>query len=212
MRRSIFLRLAVVIAGLMALISSCSNNPGYVIIGSGTRYVNDVRGPQTVTLPDNSRVLLMYGTVITLPKEFGKEGRDVDIDGEGVFLVRTSASKEVGASGASGVPGGMWGKPFVVHTGNLVIGVLDTAGQVRSGYGAIFAVSAIRKQAGEETDLLHGRLRVTKSYHSDTDSLPEELTTGDMVMINREIDLMEKEKMTGPEEDKVKAKFHLAPF
>src|SRR5580693_5819665 len=110
MRRSIFLRLAVVIAGLMALISSCSNNPGYVIVGSGTRYVNDVRGPQTVTLPDNSRVLLMYGTVITLPKEFGKEGRDVDIDGEGVFLVRTSASKEAGASGASGVPGGMWGK------------------------------------------------------------------------------------------------------
>jgi hypothetical protein len=164
----------------------------------------------------------MDGTVITVSKGFGKEGRDVEIDGQGLFVVR-----------ASGALGDMGRKPFVVHTGNLIIQVLDTTGAGgpggsgaggaggsesgaggsvagRGGWGARFAVEAVRKQAGEEADLVDGKLRVTKSYHSDTDNEPEELGAGDMVMINREIDLMEKEKMTGPEEDKVKEKYHIA--
>lgn len=167
---------------------------GHVVVGSGTRYVNNAGGPQTVTLPDGSHVVLMDGTIITVSKGFGKEGRDVEIDGGGVFFVRAL--------------GGIGSKSFVVHTGNLLIQVLDTTGV--GGWSARFAVEAVRKQPGEEADLLDGRLRVTKSYHSDTDNEPEELGAGDMVMINREIDLMEKEKMTGPEEDKVKEKYHIA--
>jgi ferric-dicitrate binding protein FerR (iron transport regulator) len=139
----------------------------------------------------------MDGTVITVAKGFGKESRDVDIDGRGMFFVRT--------------PGDTGSRPFVVHTGNLIIEVLDSTGAGGGdGRDARFAVDAVRKQAGEETDLLDGKLRVSKSYHSDTDSLPEDLTAGDMVMINREIDLMEKEKMNGQEEDKVKEKFHIS--
>jgi hypothetical protein len=165
----------------------------------------------------------MDGTAIVVSKGFGKEDRDVEIDGQGLFVVRAS--------------GDMGGKPFVVHTGNLIIQVLDTAGAGGSGAGgsgqgaggsagsesgaggsvagtggwdARFVVEAMRKQPGEESDLLDGKLRVTKSYHSDTDNEPEVLGAGDMVMINREIDLMEKEKMTGPEEDKVKEKYHIA--
>ena len=187
---------------------SCRSDLGRVVVESGTRYVNNVRGPQTVTLPDGSHVVLMDGTTITVSKGFGKEGRDVEIDGEGVFFVRPSRGL-----------GDMEGKAFVVHTGNLIIEVLDTTGaggsrqdaggSAVSGLAARFAVEAMRKQPGEEADLLDGKLRVTKSYHSDTDNEPEELGAGDMVMINREIDLMEKEKMTGPEEDKVKEKYHL---
>lgn len=183
--------------------ASCGNDFGHVTVGSGTRYVNNVGGPQTVTLPDGSHVVLLDGTVIAVAKGFGKEGRDVDIDGQGMFFVR--------APGTTGTSGNMWGKPFVVHTGNLMIEVLDTAGGGGGGdWDARFAVDAVRKQAGEETDLLDGKLRVSKSYHSDTDSLPEQLTAGDMVMINREIDLMEKEKMNGQEENKVKEKFHIS--
>ena len=218
---------------MTVLISSCSNDTGHVAIGSGTRYVNDAGRPQTVNLPDGSYVVLMDGTVITVSKGFGKEGRDVEIDGQGLFVVR-----------APGTLGHMGGEPFVVHTGNLLIQVLDTTGtggsagsgaggstesaaggstdSVAGGSGgsatggsaesefvARFAVEAVRKQPGEEADLLDGKLRVTKSYHSDTDNEPEVLGAGDMVMINREIDLMEKEKMTGPEEDKVKEKYHI---
>ena len=211
MRRSIFLLLAPAILLMTVLVSSCSNDTGHIAVGSGTRYVNNAGESQTVTLPDGSHVMIMDGTAITVSKGFGKEGRDVEIDGQGLFVVQAS--------------GGMGSKPFVVHTGNLIIQVLDTAGAGgpagsepgaggsvagTGGWDARFAVEASRKQPGEEADLLDGKLRVTKSYHSDTDNEPEELGAGDMVMINREIDLMEKEKMTGPEEDKVKEKYHIA--
>jgi transmembrane sensor len=155
-----------------------------IAITPGVGYSNGTAEQQMVSLPDGSRIIIGSGTTLVPSKGFGKEDRDLGIDGSGMFEV---------AAGE---------KPFVVLTGNLVIEVLDT--KVR------FAVDAVRKRPGEEVDLLDGRLRVTKSYHSDTDSLPEELAAGDMVMINREIDLMEKEKMTGPEEDKVKEKYHLA--
>jgi ferric-dicitrate binding protein FerR (iron transport regulator) len=101
---------------------------------------------------------------------------DVQLDGEGMFEVRG---------------------PVVVHTRDLVIEVL---------WGAKFHVDAYRSKAGEEVDVLGGRLRVHKSYHSDTDNEPETLDSGDMVMINRDIDLMEKEKLTPAELDKLKGK------
>jgi transmembrane sensor len=65
----------------------------------------------------------------------------------------------------------------------------------------------VRSRPGEEVDLLTGRLTIRKSYHSDLDSASEELGSGDMLMINREIDLMEKEKMNADELEKVKGKF-----
>jgi transmembrane sensor len=46
---------------------------------------------------------------------------------------------------------------------------------------------------------LSGKLNVKKSYHSDTDNEPEIVETGQMVMINRDIDLMEKEKLDSAE-------------
>ena len=109
-----------------------------------------------------------------------KGGRYVDLDGEGMFEVHASAAG-----------------PFVVHTGNLVIEALGTK----------FRVDAVRSRAGEEVDLLEGRLRIVKSYHSDSDNEPEQLEAGDMLMINREIDLMEKEKMNGDELEKARVKF-----
>lgn len=198
MCRSIFLLQAhvLLLAPAILFLTSCENEPGPNVVGIGTRYVNNAGGLKTVSLPDGSQVLLMEGTVISVSKGFGKEGRDVDIDGKALLYVKAGR-----------------GQPFVVHTGNLIIEVQDTTGAVgggAEGWGACFAVDAVRKQAGEEADLLDGRLRVTKSYHSDTDSLPEELGAGDMVMINREIDLMEKEKMTGEEEGKVKEQFNVA--
>jgi transmembrane sensor len=112
-------------------------------------------------------------TVVRISKEFNKSERDLELDGEALFTV-----------------GSETGKPFVVHTRNLQIQVLS---------GSRFKVEAFTKNAGEEADLLSGKLKVKKSYHSDTDNEPETLETGQMVMINRDIDLMEKEKLDSTE-------------
>ncbi len=47
--------------------------------------------------------------------------------------------------------------------------------------------------AGEETLLLSGKIKVVKSYYSALDHDPYFLKDGDMVMMNKDIDLMEKE-------------------
>jgi ferric-dicitrate binding protein FerR (iron transport regulator) len=149
-----------------------------VTLGDGTQYTNNSGDSHRVKLPDGSHVVLRPGTQVTIAKGFGTRNRDLELDGEAIF--------EVEGNPAS---------PFIVHTRNLEIDVL----------GTWFHVDAFRKNAGEQVDLLEGRLRVKKSYHSDTDNEPEVLEAGEMVMINRDIDLMEKEKMSPAELDKVKA-------
>jgi transmembrane sensor len=128
-------------------------------------------GPEkrkAIQLPDGSSVLLNAHTVIRLAKGFNSDNRDVVLEGEAIFEVHAEA-----------------GKPFVIHTKQLQILVLGTK----------FRVDAYPDSAGEEVDLLSGRLKVMKSYHSTTDNEPEIVQAGEMVMINRDIDLMEKEKL-----------------
>jgi transmembrane sensor len=149
-------------------------------LGDGTRYVNNTGDAEWVLLPDSSRIKLSSGTAVVVGAGFDNGDRVVDLDGEGMFEVRVLA-----------------GKMFVVMTRNLVI----------AGQGSQFRVDAMRSRPGEEVDLVAGQLTIRKSYHSDLDSLPEDLTSGEMLMINREIDLMEKEKMNPGEVEKVKGKF-----
>ncbi len=138
---------------------------------------------KALTLPDGTRVLMDPRTVIRPSEGFGKSNRDIQLDGEAMLIVRSNA-----------------GKPFVIHTRNLVIQVLGTR----------LHVDAFASSPGEQVDLLEGKLRVTKSYHSSTDNEPEILQAGEMVMINRDIDLMEKEKLSPDEQKSVEAKFPLS--
>jgi transmembrane sensor len=149
-------------------------------LGDGTRYVNNSGEMQWVTLPDSSRVKLGDRATVVLGAGFVLGNRVVDLDGEGMFEIRPMA-----------------GRPFVVTTKNLLI----------MGPAVRFRVDAVRSRPGEEVDLLEGQLKIRKSYHSDLDSATEELGPGDMLMINREIDLMEKEKMSAAEIGKAKSKF-----
>ena len=149
-------------------------------LGDGTHYVNHSQSAQWVTLPDESHIKLTSGTSIVLGANFALGNRVVDIDGEGMFEVHPWA-----------------GKMFVVTTKNLLI----------VGPGTKFRVDAFRTRPGEEVDLVQGRLTIRKSYHSDLDSAAEILDSGDMLMINREIDLMEKERMNPDESEKVKGRF-----
>ena len=143
------------------------------VLSEGQYHVGAGAG-RLIRIPAFGTVFLKPNTTIGLAKGFGKDNRDIDIDGEALF--------ELGAG-------------VELHTKDLVIGV--SAG--------IFRVDANRSSPGEEVDLLEGRMRVAKNYHSDTDSATEVLGPGEMVMINREIDLMEKEKMSPAEIDRVKA-------
>jgi transmembrane sensor len=115
------------------------------------------------------------GARLELVKGFDRNNRQVNLDGEAWF--------ELAGGG------------FVLHTRDLSVEVLQ---------GGRFHADAFRSRPGEEIDLLEGGLRVNKSYHSDTDNEPEVLASGEMVMINRDIDLMEKEKLNPAELDKLK--------
>ncbi len=128
-------------------------------------------------LPYGGTVFLNPHSTIGLAKGFGVDNRDIDIDGEALFELEVT------------------GAPVQLHTKDLVI-------EVSQG---VFRVDANRSSPGEEVDLLEGRMRVRKSYRSDTDSATESLGPGEMVMINRDIDLMEKERMGQEEIDRVKA-------
>jgi transmembrane sensor len=132
---------------------------------------------RSLRIPNFGTVFLKPNTTIGLAKGFGVDNRDIDIDGVALFEMEVT------------------GAPVRLHTKDLVM-------EVRGG---VFRVDASRSSSGEEVDLLQGGMRVAKNYHSDTDNSTEVLGPGEMVMINREIDLMEKEKMSPAEIDRVKA-------
>ncbi|GGB15541.1 hypothetical protein GCM10011511_44190 [Puia dinghuensis] len=165
------------------VVAACHGRQGSAL-GEGTSFHVGAGYPRTFGLPDGSTVVLNPGTSVFVAKGFGKDNREIQLDGEAVFEVV-----------------GMPGRPFIVHTRDLMVEVLDSAGG-----GARFHADAYRSKPGEEVDLLEGRLRATKSYHSDTDNEPETLGAGEMVMINHDIDLMEKEKLSPAELEKLKEK------
>jgi ferric-dicitrate binding protein FerR (iron transport regulator) len=137
--------------------------------GSSLVYESGTERQKEIRLPDGTGVVMHAGTVL---RWGGGGSRELWIEGEAMFDVIADA-----------------GKPFIVHTAYLQIIVLGTK----------FRLDARAKEAGEEVDVLSGRLKVMKSYHSDSDNEPEIIQEGEMVMINRDIDLMEKEKMDGSE-------------
>jgi transmembrane sensor len=165
----------------------CGDRGGTPVITGDTLYENKTGKPGTAGLPDGSRVVLGAHTSIRLSKTFGQGQRELELDGEALFDIVPNA-----------------GKPFIIHTRLLLIEIVGAVGGDGAGRSSAkseggsptrFRADAHRENAGEEVDLLEGRLRVRKSYHSDTDNEAELLNTGEMVMINKDIDLMEKEKL-----------------
>jgi ferric-dicitrate binding protein FerR (iron transport regulator) len=150
-----------------------NNNHGRRLDDPDIMYESGSVKGKEIRLPDGTVVVMNAGTVISISSLFNKDNRDVELGGEALFTVAANA-----------------GKPFIVHTKDLKILVLGTR----------FRVDAYPGKAGEEVDLLSGSLKVMKSYLSDTDNEPELLQASEMVMINREIDLMEKEHFDPSEE------------
>lgn len=74
-------------------------------------------------------------------------------------------------------------QPLVVRSRLLVLTVTGKTA---------FRITAYAREAGEQVEVLYGHIKANKSYPSHY-AEPDLLTDGQMTMINRDIDLMEKE-------------------
>lgn len=109
------------------------------------RQVNEIStrlgSKSRVELPDGSIVWLNAGSKLTYNKDFGKEKREVTLNGEGFFDVTKNKDK-----------------PFIISTSSINIKVL----------GTVFNVKAYLDDKQTETSLIHGSIEVTiKNRPSD---------------------------------------------
>ena len=115
-------------------------------------------------LRDSSPVILNSATKLQYAQGFPVKNRLLALDGDAFFTL---------------YPGE---HPAVIHTGMLTL----------SGQKAQFRIYAHAESRGQSVEVLSGKLQAVKAYPSDYPDT-EQLRAGDMVMINRDIDLMEKE-------------------
>ncbi|RFM27439.1 DUF4974 domain-containing protein [Deminuibacter soli] len=72
---------------------------------------------------------------------------------------------------------------LTIHTRSLTIQLHQAAARINS----------FNKENGATVEVLSGTATVQKNYRSAFDTLPETLHAGEMILFNREVDLMEKE-------------------
>lgn len=107
-----------------------------------------------------------------------------------VFLLKDSMSKVKAGAKLADADGdmvfmiGQKDVPYTVHTRILQLTVLKPS---------VFRVEAFHKDNGEKVDVLEGEVRAAKRYKSQFPE-PDTVRKSEMVMINDQIDLMEKEK------------------
>ncbi|MBC9930246.1 FecR family protein [Chitinophaga qingshengii] len=167
----ILVALGVIVLLTWKLREPSSKTPSYSIAdlkASGVTYAlhQGKTGSRTeITLPDSTTVILNSASDLHVPSDYAKGNRTVILDGDAFFDVKPGKDS------------------FTVVSSILKATVLGTSFRMRS-----FA-----SQQGATYYQLTGSSRVGKSYHSATDNQPEILERGQMVLANREIDLLEKE-------------------
>lgn len=120
----------------------------------------------SIKLQDGSVVILNSNSILKVPQGDHKDRRKVILLGAAFFTV---------------VPGSEL--PFVVESADFKASTM----------GGSFFARAYPHESGRQIEVTAGKLKVEKSYHSDTDNKAELLLPGEMVMLNRTVDLMEKE-------------------
>lgn len=118
-----------------------------------------------MTLNDSSRVWLQKDTRITTADTYPQK-RELTIDGDLFMEVPDNST------------------PLTIHTRLLKLTVNGKAA---------FRIIAFSKEDGEEVQVINGNILVDKNYESPFDE-QDTLNNNQMVMINKTIDLMEKEK------------------
>jgi len=121
--------------------------------------------PHAMRMTDGTEVFFLSDTRVQ-PAATYPQPREIRVDGDAFLRVPAAAG------------------PLIVRTRLLVLTV--------TGDSAL-RVKAYWKQTGEQVEVLSGHVQAKKSYPSSY-SEPDELTGGEMSMVNQTIDLMEKEK------------------
>lgn len=130
------------------------------------------RTPKELLLSDGTQIILLDGTRAVPAAGFPKD-RSLQLEGNGQVYIKTQVQEQ----------------PLIVRTGLLIL-------TVKGNCGVRVLVSS--EKIGEQAEVLYGQVRATKAYPSRF-SDPDDLQAGEMSMINRSIDLMEKEKFDSAE-------------
>jgi ferric-dicitrate binding protein FerR (iron transport regulator) len=132
--------------------------------GNHSSTKNDAGKNKDTFLPDSSEVILEQNSSFKISDSFNIKTRTVWLDGNAFFKIKLSE------------------KPFILHTGMLNI----------KTHEASFHINAHKENAGQSLKLFDGKMVVAKAYPSD---YPDTVTihAGEMILINKDIDLMEKE-------------------
>ncbi len=131
---------------------------------SYTELKNKTSRIKSYSIPDNNRVLLDSLSSLKISDSLYQNKYLFKLDGKAHFFIKKSTHR------------------FVIFTGMMK---LETQ-------AVDFKIKAYSSSPGQSLKVLKGKLIATKSYQSDfpnTDTLRQ----GEMILINRDIDLMEKE-------------------
>lgn len=126
---------------------------------------NDSTSRKIILLSGDNVVILNPRSKLYKPANAGKTDHNLSLDGDAFFEIHS-----------------MQDTPVIIHTGMLNL--------ITSG--SFFRVYAHQQNPGQTVKVLRGQLVAEKAYPSDFPDT-ERLDAGDMVMINKDIDLMEKE-------------------
>lgn len=125
----------------------------------------DAQMPRALKLEDGTEFFFRGDTRIE-PAANYTQNREVAVDGDAFIRLPTGAD------------------PWILKTRLLVL---------KADGGTELRITAYWKETGEQMEVLRGHVIARKSYPS-TQAEPEDLRDGDMILINRTIDLMEKER------------------
>lgn len=123
--------------------------------------------PKELLLADGTQIILLNGTRAVQATGF-PQNREIRLEGNGQVFIKARQQA----------------KPLTVRTGLLILTV--------DGDCAFRALVSSEK-IGEQAEVLYGHVRAAKAYPSNFAD-PDDLGAGEMSMINKSIDLMEKEK------------------
>ncbi|MCF6402670.1 DUF4974 domain-containing protein [Chitinophaga filiformis] len=150
-----------------------------------TTYEGVLGERKKISLPDGTPVILNSNTKLLVPGNFA-QSHTLLLDGEAYFDSTAY--------------------PLTVKTNILTMTATKPAA---------FKMRCFESQQGATAYVRSGEVKVSKSYYSKTDDQPEMLGPGNMVLANKEIDLMEKETYHPVEMEtwlQDKLTFHDEPF
>lgn len=164
--------MAILIAGGVLYYVAGRHTTPSTLLQPGQRYTTyqcPYGERKAFVLADSTVVTLNSRARLYVPDGFPQTKREVILDGEAFFNVRQIMQR-----------------PFTLQTDKLNVHTAISHFRIRS----------LEKQSGATLYLLAGAANVGKSYHSDTDNQREDLAAGEMILANKDIDLMEKETFT----------------